>query len=224
MKICEIFKSLQGEGPNQGLPTIFLRLQGCNLTCKWCDTKYAQGDSDDSFECIPEEVANKIAEITAFPKRVCITGGEPGVQIQSLHILVDLLVDMGYDVSIETNGSFSNSYMPQCPLIIDYKLPSSGMQDSFDDSNFVDVGENDWLKMVIATKNDLNYIILNDIIGRAQVKYKNRIILSIIDKTHIEGSDNISLKELAEWVMNHGFDVRIQKQLHKLIWSDERGK
>ncbi len=206
MEICEIFHSLQGEGINIGLPTIFVRTAGCNLRCEWCDTRYAwEGGEEISIH----EIMEKLDSIGC--DRVCITGGEPLLQNDVLD-LIDILLPR-YDISVETNGSLDISELKRKDLMVsmDHKTPSSGMEGKMLEKNLKLLDENDQLKFVIA--DDIDYRFNKEILSRFDPRCE------IIFQAE-EGSD---LKELAESVLKDGLDVRVLPQLHKIIWEDEEG-
>jgi 7-carboxy-7-deazaguanine synthase len=207
MKINEIYYSLQGEGIFIGLPSIFIRITGCNLRCKWCDTKYAYEKGDEM------EFTDILNNIRMYPTRyVCITGGEPLDQ-EDTPRLVDMILDEGYEICLETNGSISIEGLPKKENLIislDIKCPSSGMQDKMYFSNLEMLEPKDQLKFIIEDEKDYEYAkgILN--------KYypKGNIIM-----IPVYGSN---IKSLADWVLKDNLDVRVLPQLHKMIWGEMR--
>lgn len=208
MRISEIFYSLQGEGILTGLPTIFVRTTGCNLRCTWCDTLFAYEGGGEI------EVDHIVSNLEDFPvKRVCITGGEPLLQ-EELTILISRLLDSGYEVSLETNGSKSiRVYLEFDPLVIslDIKCPRSEMHESMDFPNIQRLRKTDQLKFVIADEGDYQYA--KKIIS--EHKPKCNVIMMPVGGT--------DLKDLAEWVLRDGLNVRTLPQLQKIIWGDIRG-
>jgi 7-carboxy-7-deazaguanine synthase len=208
MKINEIFTSIQGEGILIGTPTTFVRMTGCNLRCSWCDTKYAYEEGE---EMSSEDIITKIKAYSQ--NHVCITGGEPLLQDDVIS-LIQNLVNEGYEVCLETNGSKSIEDIPclgSMVISLDIKCPSSGMHEKMDFSNLELLSLNDQLKFIIADLNDYEYA--KEIIA----KYKP--ICSLI-MTPVGGR---KLKELAEWVLADGLNVRVLPQLHKLIWGEKKG-
>ena len=206
MKIAEIFYSLQGEGTDIGLPTIFIRTSGCNLRCEWCDTKYAWEGGD---EYTIREIKSKIS---SYPgKRVCITGGEPLVQDGLLDLVEELV--KSYEISIETNGSLDIEPISNMDIHIsmDYKTPSSGMDKEMKDKNIDLLRTKDVLKFVIADRDDYDFV-------KNKIKKLEPSSAIIFQPVH-----GIELKDLAEWVIEDGIDVRVLPQLHKLIWGDKKG-
>ncbi len=207
--MCEIFQSIQGEGVTTGLPTTFVRLTGCNLRCDWCDTKYAYEEGEEMS--IPDIVV-QVGELGN--EQVCVTGGEPLRQTDT-PTLVDRLIEMGYLVTLETNGSKSIEPL-QCSsnlmISLDIKCPSSGESDKMNFSNLVLLSPNDQLKFIIADKEDYEY-------GK-KILVEYEAVCNVI-MTPVGGID---LKELAEWVLQDKLRVRVLPQLHKIIWGDERVK
>lgn len=211
MKINETFLSLQGEGLMMGSPTVFVRLAGCNLDCSWCDTQYARGD--DGEEMTIESILSKVESCDT--KVVCVTGGEPLLhQKDALH-LINKLLDRGYFVSVETNGSIPIDSLPcteQLLISMDIKCPSSGMENEMCFENLEVLGLTDQLKFVLADKKDYKY---------AKGIIEEYAPACTIIMTPVGGLD---LKWLAEKVLEDKLHVRVLPQLHKIIWGDEKGK
>ncbi len=207
MKINEIFYSIQGEGKDAGLPTIFIRLTGCNLRCKWCDTKYAYFEGEEMSE---EKIIDKIKNFGG--KRVCITGGEPLLQ-EEIYGLIDRLIVLGYSVGVETNGSISIRRLAERDVIIkmDYKLPSSGFEKFMLEDNFKFLREKDELKFIIMDREDYDF---------AKFIIKNKNIKCDIVMQPVWNK----CKKLAEWILEDKMDVRLSLQIHKILWGNKRGK
>jgi len=209
MKICEIFHSIQGEGLTMGLPTTFVRLAGCNLHCKWCDTDYAKGEGE---EMPVGMILRKVAEHGS--RHVCITGGEPLCQEDVLK-LISQLIDGGHHVTLETNGSMSLEKI-ECSdylmISMDIKCPGSGEADSMDLSNIELLGPADQLKFVISDRID--YVYARQII-------KEHAPACAVIMTPVGGTD---LKDLINWALADKLEVRVLPQLHKLVWGNERGR
>ncbi|MCD6222374.1 MAG: radical SAM protein [Thermoplasmata archaeon] len=207
MKINEIFYSLQGEGSDAGLPTIFIRFTGCNLRCNYCDTRYAFYEG--KYMAI-DEIMESIKKWSC--KRVCITGGEPLLQ-KNVYTLIDELLKEGYEVSIETNGSISIMKLSKMNVKIkmDIKLPSSGMHDKMLFGNISLLRGSDELKFIIWNKQDYEYA--KDIIAR--YKPRCQIIMQPVWGSKIK---------LADWILKDEIDARFSIQLHKILWGNERGK
>ncbi|MFP4051476.1 MAG: 7-carboxy-7-deazaguanine synthase QueE [Thermoplasmata archaeon] len=206
MKITEIFYSIQGEGKQMGLPTIFVRAGGCNLKCDWCDTKYAwEGGKKMTIEEITESVDD-------FPaKRVCLTGGEPLVQ-NEIYELIDALI-YEHELTLETNGSLDITKLTKMDLMIsmDYKTPSSLMAGKMKEENLGLLRERDQLKFVIDDRKDYEYS--KEVINNHPIK--SEIIF--------QPMGGKKLKKLAEWVLEDDLDVKVLPQLHKIIWGDKKG-
>jgi len=149
LNICEIFKSIQGESTHAGKPCSFIRLAGCNLTCSYCDTDYAQKAGDD------RSIEQIIAEVNTYRiKLVEITGGEPLLQDET-PLLCKQLLDLDYTVLVETNGSRDLSIVPPPVIrIVDIKCPSSGHGDSFLEKNFSLLQPLDECKFVLSNRED----------------------------------------------------------------------
>ena len=209
MKINEIFYSLQGEGKWTGLPNIFIRTSGCNLRCTYCDTKYAYNDGT---EISLDEILNKISKYPC--KYVCITGGEPLLQEETLN-LIDVLLKKDYKICLETNGSINIRKLSKKKSLIislDIKCPSSNMQDKTNIDNISFLKKLDQLKFIIKDKNDYNYA------KKIIKKYKPSctVFFQPVWKTNP--------MVLAKWIINDGMNVRLGLQIHKIIWNEERKK
>ena len=209
MKINEIFHSIQGEGATMGIPTVFIRLTGCNLDCDWCDTEYAKTQGDKmSIPQILEEIGKYRCG------QVCITGGEPMYQEETPKLINNLL-DNGYLVTLETNGSIDLVNLECSPLLMismDIKCPGSGQADKMNFSNMELLGPTDQLKFIISNQEDYDYA------KEILIKYQPDCVIVM---TPVDGTD---LKELVEWVLRDKIDARILPQLHKIIWGNERGR
>ena len=214
-KVNEIFYSIQGEGIYQGLPMVFVRLQGCNLECTWCDTKYAQNPTEgtelDVYTIIKE--VEKYLQEGGF---VCITGGEPLAQGSSLMLLVAELKAKGYRIEIETNGSL------KVPVwwdrvdswSVDIKCPSSGEANSFK-STWLNLRNVDQLKLVVSNEKDLEYVA--ELTGKL-CKVKPVIFVSPV----INGRIDLDwINEVVEFCKD--YKLLLSLQWHKLIWGNKRG-
>jgi 7-carboxy-7-deazaguanine synthase len=199
MKIAEIFRSLQGEGKNQGKPCLFIRLAGCNLHCTWCDTSYAQNSGIEmSVDSILEHARNLN---TSY---VCITGGEPLLQADELEQLLVPLSVMGTVIDIETNGTIDFTRMqPYASVCMDIKCPSSGERS---DINLLDaLHPQDSVKFVVQDEADCLYAW--DIITTHNIP--GEIFFS-----PVSGSD---YGPIVRFILKNNLPVRFQVQLHKLI-------
>ncbi len=212
MKISEIFFSIQGEGIHIGLPTVFLRLFGCDLRCVWCDTMYAVEGTD--FEEM--ETAQTLKRLLRYNcPRVCITGGEPLVQLTAVEEITDLLLTRGFEVVLETSGNrkppeiFSH---PNSIVSMDCKCPGSGMHKKIDLSFFEFLEEKDQLKFVIADQKDYEYA--------KQVLSERAVEASIIFQP-VYGT---TADWIAENVLRDGLkNIRVLPQLHKIFWGEGKG-
>jgi 7-carboxy-7-deazaguanine synthase len=212
-QINEIFYSIQGEGTRAGLPCIFVRFQGCNLRCSWCDTVYAQ-EIGSEIKMTYQEIIKKVEKYKC--KFIEFTGGEPLLQ-KDINHLIDHFLQKKYSVAIETNGSVDiSSLTKEIIKIMDIKCPSSGMHNKFLFSNLNCLTDRDEIKFVIADRNDYDWakeIITNKIIDRVN----SEILLS-------PAYSLIEPQKLVEWILSDILPVRFQLQLHKYIWNpDIRG-
>lgn len=211
MEISEIFHSIQGEGNRMGIPTTFIRTAGCNLRCDWCDTKYAWEEGE---EMEVDEIIDKVEEIGC--DEICITGGEPLIQEETIGLIDSLLEEDSYEILVETNGSINIDLLVKRDLIVsmDYKTPSSKMNDKMDHDNLAKLREGDQLKFIIEDQEDYMYAkdILKDI----------NLPLDVILQP--AGGEIKRLKWIAESVLQEGVKVRVLPQLHKMIWPDEKSR
>jgi 7-carboxy-7-deazaguanine synthase len=199
MKIAEIFKSLQGEGKNQGKPCLFIRLAGCNLHCRWCDTEYAQsGGTDMSLDIILEHAWRQ------NPSYVCITGGEPVLQADDLEPLLASLHRRGIAIDIETNGTVDfTRLLPYASVSMDVKCPSSGEQSNLALLDLL--RPQDMVKFVVNDETDCQYA--SDIISTHRIH--GEIFFS-----PVSGCD---YRPIIRFILVNNLPVRFQVQLHKLI-------
>ena len=211
MRVVEIFKSIDGEGIRAGYPVTFIRLAGCNLRCSYCDTKY----SYDSLIYKNETIYDIMEEVDKLGcNRITLTGGEPLIH-NNVQELIETLTDNNYEVNIETNGSVDiKKYTKNKNVIItmDYKCPSSGMEDKMLLKNLSSLRTKDVLKFVVGSKEDLNKCkqIIKDT--------KAQVFISPV-------FGNIEPKEIVKYILdNNMYNCRVQLQLHKFIWNpEERG-
>jgi 7-carboxy-7-deazaguanine synthase len=208
MRIEEIFYSLQGEGTRQGKPCAFVRLSGCQMRCRWCDTAYAfEGGEMASSEAIASRLED-------FPTRlVCVTGGEPLLQPQ-VHELMRLLADRGYEVILETGGGLEASGVGERVIrILDLKAPGSGELEGNYWGNMESLRESDEIKIVIADRIDYDW-------ATEQIQKFNLIEqVKALLFSPVHGELEPSL--LAEWMIADGIDARLQLQQHKILWPQQ---
>ena len=210
LRITEIFHSLQGESTRAGLPTVFVRLTGCPLRCAWCDTEYAfSGGETMTLGDVMIEVAKHGA------RHVCVTGGEPLAQKACLPLLA-ALCDAGYSVSLETSGALDIAQVdPRVSRIMDLKAPASGEADRNHWENLGQLNAGDELKIVLADEAD--YAWAKSVCATRRLDAICPVLLSPV-------AGRLEAKRLAEWVLRDKLPVRVQLQLHKLIWGSERGR
>jgi 7-carboxy-7-deazaguanine synthase len=199
MKIAEIFKSLQGEGRNQGKVCLFIRLSGCNLHCRWCDTEYARtAGTEMSLDAVLEQV------LRVNPPYVCITGGEPLLQTQELEPLLISLHKRGTAIDIETNGTIDFTRLqPYAAICMDVKCPSSGEES---DLALLDsIRKEDSVKFVVSDDTDCRY---------AQEIMDTHRIAGEIFFSPVFGTD---YKPITQFILSNSLPVRFQVQLHRII-------
>lgn len=210
--VAEHFISINGEAAHAGELAAFIRFRGCNLNCSYCDTRWANSLNAPAVQMSAEELAEWVRESNV--KNVTLTGGEPLLQ-ENIGILIDMLMEDGRRVEIETNGS-----VPICGLAeaknrpvftMDYKLPSSGMEQFMFTDNFACLGCHDTVKFVVGSISDLEKSV------EIMEKY------SLFGKCHIYISPvfgSINPAEIVAFMTENGLnEVRLQLQLHKFIWE-----
>ena len=210
LRISEIFYSLQGESRTIGLPTVFIRLTGCPLRCRWCDSAYAfNGGQMIELDGILEQVAS-------YPARlVTVTGGEPLAQPGSL-ALMQRLCDANYQVSIETSGALDVADIdPRVSVVMDLKAPGSDESHRNRWENLDALSAKDQIKFVIADRADYEWSRLSI----DQHRLSDRVGEVLMSPVHGE----LEPKALAEWILADGAPVRMQLQMHKYLWGEEPG-
>ena len=210
LRVTEIFHSLQGESSRAGLPTVFVRLTGCPLRCAWCDTDYAfSGGETMTLGEVLVEVARHGA------RQVCVTGGEPLAQKACLPLLA-ALCDAGYSVSLETSGALDIAQVDaRVSRIMDLKAPASGEADRNHWENLDRLNAGDEIKIVLADEADYEWA--KSVLAARRLDAICPVLLSPV-------AGKLDAKRLAEWVLRDKLPVRVQLQLHKLIWGAERGR
>ena len=207
LKINEIYYSVQGESTHSGCPCIFIRLTYCNLRCSYCDTEYAFYDGKDM------EITDIMSEIKRWEcNLVEVTGGEPLFQDECIDLLNEL-VNSNYEVMLETGGSLSISDVPKKVVkIVDFKCPSSGMVKKNLWSIVDDLQAHDEVKFVIGNREDFDWA-------------KDRITEYSLDKIctllFSPTFGEIDPQQIVEWILDENLPVRMQLQMHKMIWSPE---
>jgi 7-carboxy-7-deazaguanine synthase len=209
LRISEIFVSLQGESTSVGLPTVFVRLTGCPLRCRYCDTEYAfQGGE---YLQLPE----LLARVAAFQVRhVTVTGGEPLAQPACLSLLTQLC-DAGYSVSLETSGALDVSGVDaRVVKVLDLKTPGSGEVERNLYRNLEVLAPRDQVKFVICDRADYEWARAQ--IGEHRLAGRCELLFS-----PAWGQQDAT--QLAEWILADRLPVRFQLQLHKILWGDAPG-
>jgi 7-carboxy-7-deazaguanine synthase len=209
LKVNEIFYSIQGESSYAGRPCVFVRLTGCNLRCSYCDTRYAYEEGDDL------EIGEIIDRITSHCcGLVEITGGEPLMQ-KDTPLLIRRLLDLGFEVLLETNGSMDIGIVDdRCVKILDIKCPSSGETKRNYLENLKRLQPKDEIKFAIGGRDDYDYAKNTlSFIDRAKGNIKPPLFSLVYGKMNPE--------LLAQWILADHLDVRMQIQLHKTIWGPE---
>ena len=207
LKINEIYYSVQGESTHSGCPCIFIRLTYCNLRCSYCDTEYAFYDGKNM------EITYIMSEIKRWDcNLVEVTGGEPLFQDECIDLLNEL-VNSNYEVMLETGGSLSISDVPKKVIkIVDFKCPSSGMVKKNLWSIVDDLQAHDEVKFVIGNREDFDWA--KDKITEYSI---DKICTLLFSPTFGE----IDPQLIVEWILADNLPVRMQMQMHKMIWSPE---
>lgn len=210
LRITEIFYSLQGEARTVGLPTVFVRLTGCPLRCVYCDTEYAfHGGQLMTLEAIAE----RVAQFT--PAYVTVTGGEPLAQPNCLPLLTRLC-DAGYEVSLETSGAMPVGEVDSRVVkVLDLKTPASGEVGRNDYGNIEHLLPHDQVKFVICDRADYEWARFK----LDEYALQQRVADILFSPSH----DVVPPRTLAEWILEDRLPVRLQLQLHKLLWEDAPG-
>lgn len=210
MMIAELFTSIQGESSFAGLPCTFIRLAGCNLRCRYCDTAYALEGGE---SCRLDQIMHRVRE--AGIPLIEITGGEPLLQ-EEIYALADLLLSEGYTVLLETNGSMPLDRVDSRIItIMDLKCPGSGMTDRMDFSNIDHLTRQDQVKFVIGDRIDFDWA--REIIAQYSLLDRCQVLISPV-------ASAVGAHTVARWILEEKLPVRLQLQLHKIIWPQgERG-
>ncbi|MEQ8692375.1 MAG: 7-carboxy-7-deazaguanine synthase QueE [Pseudomonadales bacterium] len=210
LRITEIFYSLQGEARTVGCPTVFVRLTGCPLRCVYCDTAYAfSGGTMQALDDVLDQVGSHA------PRYVTVTGGEPLAQPACLPLLA-ALCDAGYEVSLETSGALSvHAVDRRVVKVLDLKTPASGEAHRNDYGNIDCLLPHDQVKFVICDRADYEWV---------RFKLDEYALAGKVSDVLLSPSHGqLAPRELAEWILADNLPVRLQLQLHKLLWNDEPG-
>lgn len=224
-RVVEIFDSIDGEGIRTGLPISFIRLAGCNLRCSYCDTLYALYGEQEPCRYTELTAAEILEKVNPSYRRITLTGGEPLIAC-GVAELVALLLQEGYEVNIETNGAapilpFEEQLKSRENLFytMDYKLPSSGMEEHMLWENFLRLEKRDVLKLVVGSERDTKVML--EVVRRLSEEkgFLPQIFIGAVYGAY-------DAKKLVELILSEPLlsDARFQVQLHKIIWDpNERG-
>lgn len=210
LRVTEIFFSVQGETSRVGLPTVFIRLTGCPLRCGYCDTAYAFHGGESMAIA---EILQRVAAFRAH--HVTLTGGEPLAQKHAPALLTQL-ADAGYSVSLETSGALDVSPVdPRISKILDIKTPGSGESARNLWSNLACLTPHDEIKFVLCDEADYQW-------AKAEMAARRLDGICPVLFSPVQGQ--LQPRALAEWILRDHLPVRLQVQLHKLLWGDARGR
>jgi 7-carboxy-7-deazaguanine synthase len=203
--VCEVFRSLQGETTRAGRPATFIRLAGCNLRCRYCDTAYARQPGT------PRTVASLVASVER-PELVVVTGGEPLLQ-SGTPTLLEALVRAGHRVLLETNGSLDISGLPpEVVRVVDVKCPGSGEAEQNRWDNLEQLRATDEVKLVITDRADFDFAL--EVVDRYGLEARCPVLLS-------PAAGRCAPATLAAWLLARGGALRLQLQLHRILWPDQ---
>lgn len=212
LTINEIFYSIQGESTWAGLPFVFIRLTGCNLRCRYCDTQYAY--TQGTVWTIDKILAH-VAKLRC--RHIAVTGGEPLLQTDT-PLLIEQLLESGFTTTIETNGSQDVGVLdPRCIKVVDVKCPSSEMMAKNDWNNFKQITRHDQVKFVIADRIDFEFAC------KTLETISETLPIQQILFSPVHGV--LAADELAQWMLDSHIQARLQIQLHKYLWPHvDRGR
>ncbi len=207
--VNEIFYSIQGESIYSGIPCVFVRLTGCNLKCSYCDTAHAYYEG---VELKIEEILFGVDHYNC--QLIEITGGEPLLQSET-PLLINRLLEKKYEVLLETNGSINIGVVDsRCIKIVDIKCPSSGENDKNDLENLKRLNQKDQIKFVVGSREDYEFAKETTRLISPGFPMRNVLFSPVIEQIHSS--------QLAEWILEDSLNVRLQIQLHKIIWPDKK--
>jgi len=210
LKITEIFRSLQGEGDAVGYPTVFVRLTGCPLRCQYCDTAYAFSGGE---WWGLDQILTRVRELGAH--HVCVTGGEPLAQRNCLPLLARLC-DAGHEVSLETSGALPVAEVdPRVRRVVDVKTPASGEAHRNLLEQLADLNVRDQIKFVICDRADYEWS--RALVAGCTLGGQATVMFS-------PSFEQLPARQLADWILEDRLPVRLQLQLHKILWGNEPGR
>lgn len=210
LKITEIFLSLQGESSRVGWPTVFVRLTGCPLRCQYCDSAYA------FYGGAWHSTAEVLDQVRSYGVRhVCVTGGEPLAQKACVGFLSELC-DAGFSVSLETSGALDiGAVDPRVVRVIDIKTPDSGEVQRNRWDNLAGLRAHDEVKFVLCGRADYDWA--KDILARYGLADRCAVLLS-------PSHEQLAARDLADWIVADRLPVRMQMQMHKMLWGNVPGR
>ena len=210
LKITELFHSLQGESLTAGVPTVFVRLTGCPLRCRYCDTAYAFGGGHWM------SISDVLAQVRGYDARyVTVTGGEPLAQQRCVDLLTGLC-DAGYRVSLETGGAHDVAGVDaRVAIVMDLKTPGSGEAARNRYENVARLRGKDQIKFVICGRADYEWAVRK--LGEYRLDERCCVLFS-------PSYGEQDATELADWILQDALPVRLQLQIHKILWGEERGR
>lgn len=210
LKVTETFVSIQGEADAVGWPTLFIRLTGCPLRCVYCDTQYAfHGGDWQQVDTLVETARS------SGVRHVCVTGGEPLAQKACLELL-RALCDAGLRVSLETSGAMDVAPVdPRVSRVVDMKTPGSGESGRNRLQNLALLTFRDQLKIVVCSRADYEWA--RDLLKNSMPGTECQVLFS-------PSWGQVEPRDLAEWILADRLDVRLQVQLHKVLWGDQPGR
>ena len=206
-KVCETFVSISGESGWQGLVATFIRFTGCDVDCSWCDTEYAR--REEGTEVSQAELMSICR--TNQVRRVVLTGGEPLLQ-KELPALCKGLLDEGFDMQVETSGTrLVDKLDKRVMKVLDIKPPSAQAQKGFHWGNIDLLGKRDEVKFVLADRKDYDRAL--SVMRKCKLESRCKVFFSVVE-------GRLEPAQLAEWMIRDGLSVRLQLQLHKILWPE----